>query len=1414
MPKENKNKALVKSTNQFPVVGIGASAGGLDAFKKLLKAIPENSGIAYVLVQHLDPNHESLLPDLLQKVTNIPVLEISDDIKVEPDHIYIIPSNKMLLANDGVLLLSPRPAKSKTERNLPIDLFFTSLAEVHQSHAIGVVLSGTASDGTLGLKAIKDHGGITFAQDEASAAYEGMPHSAVQAGVVDFILPPGKIPEKLLEITTIINGNGYDEQNLPQQDEEVFKQILSLLRIRKGTDFTYYKQTTIRRRILRRMVLNKNEEPAAYLKYLREIKTEQDVLYQDLLIPVTNFFRDSKIFDNLCESVFPQIVKNKTASEPIRIWVAGCSTGQEAYSIAICLKEFLGDYPSSLPQGSGQKVQIFATDMSEPAIVKARAGIYTKSDTEGLTPQRLQEFFTKNNGSYQANKSIRDMCVFAVHNFLKDPPFGKMDFVSCRNVLIYMEPYLQKKALTTFHYALNPKGSLLLGKSETISSVPDLFVQSLLKEGKSDKLFTRKDVPGKFMHAASQRSEQSFSDMNTTAKSENIRTDFQKTADDIMLSRYTPAGVVVNEAMDIVHFRGSTGAYLEPSPGKPSLNLLKMAKEGLAFELRNILHKAKKDNVPVIKENIPVQVNASQRKIAIEAIPLHNTIEPHYLILFHDSVLTSNLKPQISNSKISAKTKKDDKALRIQQLEQELAQTREDMRSITEDQEAANEELQSANEELLSGSEELQSLNEEMETSKEELQSTNEELAIVNQEMVSLNEQVTEAKNYAEAIVATVREPVLVLDKDLRIKSANHSFYQTFQAKEQDTEGVLIYELGNKQWNIPALRVLLEKIISEKERITNFEVKHSFNSIGERRMLLNAREIIREKADEKLILLAIEDVTVEKNAIDKLKESTDLIQFVAEAMPQKVWTALANGSVNYFNQQWFDYTGLKPEELLDSGWKKVIHPDDWKINEMEWQHSIDTGQAFEMEHRFLRHDGEYRWHLSKSLPQKDSEGKILTWVGTNTDIHEQRQRAEEAFVIEFADDFATYKTGEEFFKSLVGYLAGKTRIDYVFIGDLVKNDNDQYSIKTKAITIKGQLVANIEYPLSGEPCEQVIRGSLYSYPRQCRQTFPKNKTLEQYNVEGYIGCPLFDEEGNAKGLIAVMHEKEIDNPVYIASLLRLVAKRAEFEMDRIKHEETLKSNNKVLKEKNLELESFAYVSSHDLQEPLRKIQTFASRILEKEQQNLSSAGKDYFNRMQEAASRMRVLIDDLLVYSRTNSTERKLENTDLGKIVEEVKIELKETIQEKNATIESGEMCEVSIIPFQFHQLFSNLISNSLKFSIPAKPSYIIIKSRVDTGIELNNAMLSPQQRYCHISITDNGIGFDPLYKDRIFEVFQRLHGKEEYAGTGIGLAIVKKIVDNHNGFITATGQLQKGATFDIYIPHDETNERSTTPNS
>ncbi|MEO6832327.1 MAG: chemotaxis protein CheB [Chitinophagaceae bacterium] len=874
-------KAPVATPQLFPVVGVGASAGGLDAFKRLLTAIPEDSGMAYVLVQHLSPTHESILPEILQRVTKIPVHEITDEIHLAPNHIYIIPAAKILSAYDGVLSLSPR---ENFKTNLPIDIFFKSLAEVHKELAVGVVLSGTGSDGTLGLKDIKDYGGITIAQDSESSSYKDMPQHAVDSGVVDFILPPEEIPGQLLQINSNFpKTTGVIVDDTPPRDDEIiFKQILLLLHQRSGVDFTYYKQNTIHRRIARRIGMRKKEKLSSYLKFLRGDKAEQDALFQDMLIPVTSFFRDPKIFETLRSSIFPMLFKNRTADEPIRIWIAGCSTGEEAYSIAICLHEFLGEKAAKIP------IQIFASDISEIAIKKARAGIYSKADVQILSNERVTNYFHKTYGEYEVNKVIRDMCIFAPHNFLKDPPFAKMDLISCRNVLIYLDKFLQKKALITFHYSLKQSGFLLLGKSETASLATELF--SIYD--KHDKIYSRKPIPGRFMHVATERKEETLASQTKFRNiPETMHTDFRKSGEAMLLSKYTPAAVIVNEQMDIVHINGIITPFLEPSPGKPTFNLLKMAREGLGFELRNALHKVKTTHEPFVKRDIPSMPNDEagqgiQHLVSIEVVPLTNTVEPYYLILFSKTAMRVAA-PLFSGKGVNQKLNEEANQ-RIAQLEKELSQAREDMRSITEDQEVANEELQSGNEELQSSNEEMQSLNEELETSKEELQSTNEELTIVNSELMDKQEQLNVARHYSENIIATIRDPLIVLDKNLRIKTASASFYKKFNTTEEETEGKLFYEIQSNQWDDEVMRSLLEKILPEKEQLSDFEIIFKFPLLGERHMLLNGRQIIDETTAQKLILLAIEDITDQKI---KEHEKDDFISIASHELKTPLTTA-------------------------------------------------------------------------------------------------------------------------------------------------------------------------------------------------------------------------------------------------------------------------------------------------------------------------------------------------------------------------------------------------------------------------------------------------------------------------------------------------------------------------------------------
>ncbi|MEO7119939.1 MAG: CheR family methyltransferase, partial [Ginsengibacter sp.] len=798
------------------------------------------------------------------------------------------------------------------------------------------------------------------------------------------------------------NGdNSDDAEHLGQ--EECFRQILGLVRIRQGADFSYYKQSTIRRRILRRIAILKLEKITDYLDYLHESKPEQDLLFQDLLIPVTSFFRDPKTFDSICKVLLPELVKGKNNVNPLRIWIAGCSTGEEAYSLGMCLYEYLEDKAINI------KIQIFATDLSEHSIAKARAGIYNKRQLEGVSNERLQQFFTKIDGHYQVKKAVRDLCVFATHNFLKDPPFARVDLISCRNVLIYMEPFLQKKAFSTFHYALNEKGFLLLGKSETTGSSSELFAQA----DKKDKLYIRKSVSGKYMNVTSESREEAMKDKDYGLRSsERRKDDYQKSADDILLSKYTPVGVIVNEQYDIVQFRGSTGAYLEPSPGKASLNVLKMAREGLSFELRNALHRVKAKKEVFIKEGI--SADGGKKPVTIEVIPLLNTIEPHFLILFKDTV-TAPLKERKQQKNKSQELENE----RIKILEKDLFQAREDMRSITEDQEAANEELQSANEELLSSSEELQSLNEELETSKEELQSTNEELITVNQELYDRNDQLNQARIYAEAVLTTIFEPLLVLTPDFRIKSANQAFYKTFSIAEKETLGKVIFELQDNGWDIPGLKEKLVNLRKHKVAAAEWEITWIFPVIGKRSICFNAKPIPEESGRE-MILLALDDITLRKQA-EKIQNFANL-KLILESIQQMTFSASAEGAFTYFNDYFLQYSGLSQEQALEEGWLPVMHPSQMDSVTRAWHHSMQTLEDFNIEFQLRRKsDGTYRWHICRASAIITDHGDVLAWVGAATDIDEQKnsEKAKDEFISIASHELKTPLTSAKAFVQLI-----------------------------------------------------------------------------------------------------------------------------------------------------------------------------------------------------------------------------------------------------------------------------------------------------------------------------------------------------------------------------------------------------------
>ncbi|MDO9326681.1 MAG: chemotaxis protein CheB [Methanoregula sp.] len=962
----------------FPIIGIGASAGGLEAFELFFKTMPADSGMAFVLVPHLDPGHASMLSEILQRNTTMPVHEAKDQITIQPDHVYIIPPAKDMTIFHGTINLSP-PEQARGLR-LPIDSFFRSLAEDQGERAICVILSGSGSDGTLGLRAIHGAGGVSFVQEPSTAKYDGMPSSAVQSGLATYVLPVDKIPGQLITYVRTIADTGVPPV-LPVPDAlSAIRRITMLLRTKTGNDFSLYKQSTIRRRIERRMGVHNLEDMDAYARFLQENPGEVHILFKELLINVTSFFRDKEAFAALTLEVMPWLFKDKPENYIFRVWVPGCASGEEAYSIAMLFREYMDLIKQDF------KLQIYATDIDDDSIVTARAGIYPSNIAIDVSPERLRRFFTKDEAGFRIKKEIREMVVFAIQNVIKDPPFTKMDLISCRNLLIYLETELQTRVIPAFHYALKPEGVLLLSPSEGIGNFTDLFSTFNKKWKiygvKPSLASTRTLVAQRFAWTSDYPEKEAG---ESSGKREKIN--FAELTRRVLLQSFAPPSIITDEKGNIVYVHGDTGKYLQPAQGQASINIIDMAREGLQLDLRYAIQNAAAQKRLVVVKDLPVRTNGGIHGVDLTVRPLADPEATRELLLISFQDAAVHLPDKRRQEK---RLTKKGESKRVEELELDLAYTKENLQATIEEMQAANEELKSANEELQSTNEELQSTNEELETSKEELQSVNEEIITVNAELQAKIEQLTGIQNdmknllenvnvgtiflddrltikrftrdatkvfrlvasdmgrpladirsvipdmdlipdaqavldslipreiqvkttgnewyhvriipyrtlenvidgvvltfsditalkaveadartsrdYAQSIVDTVREPLLVLNGNFEVVSASRAFYQTFGVTMEETEGRVLFTLGNRQWDIPKLHNLLETVLPKDTTFENVIVEHAFPGIGQRKMLLNARRIPGETSAKQLILLAIEDSTIQESAGEK-----------------------------------------------------------------------------------------------------------------------------------------------------------------------------------------------------------------------------------------------------------------------------------------------------------------------------------------------------------------------------------------------------------------------------------------------------------------------------------------------------------------------------------------------------------------
>ncbi|MDQ8184101.1 chemotaxis protein CheB [Pelagicoccus sp. SDUM812002] len=1473
--------------DKLTIVGIGASAGGLTALRKFFEHAPTDAGLAYVVVVHLSPDHESRLAELLQPHVKMPVQQVTKTIPIEKNHVYVIPPNANLNTIDSHLRLSK--LEEKRRERAPIDHFFHTLANTYDGRAVGVILSGTGGDGTLGLKEIKENGGFTVAQNPSEAEYDGMPQSAIASGVVDLVLP-------LAEIGPTVAGFASVHPRLPKVGREgeaadevrkLLHKVFQCLKSRVNRDFSSYKHSTVIRRIQRRMQLRGIEDVSIYLKKLREDAKEVQTLADDLLITVTSFFRDPEVHRLLAETVIPQIFDKKGAEEEIRIWSVGCATGEEAYTLAILFLE------EATRRDITPRIQIFGSDLHHHSLKTARDGFYSIDIEAVVSRERLQRFFINESGGYQVRNEVREMVLFAPQNLLSDPPFSRIDLISCRNLMIYIKREVQRDIIELFHYALRPDGHLLLGTSETIDT-PDLFQV----KDKRHCIYQKRNIQGpepKLPVFPLTQSRLPFLP-DQPHRPESGEPVAYSTVHQRLSSQHAPPSILISPGDKLVHLSERCGSFLSHPSGAPTTSIFKLVRDEFRVELRSVLSAIRGGQVATDSRPIAIHLDGEPSLVTLRA---RATLDPQFsgfaLVIFDAQPVAEDALEKPAGKSRDREGETDERA---RTLEQELNHTRQRLQAIVEEYETGQEEMRASNEEMQSTNEELRSAMEELETSKEELQSMNEELQTVNQENrykveelgqlsddlqnllaatdiatlfldrdfrilrftpkvselfnirstdrgrpisdlthslgdnqiladlkrvlsdlvpierellaesgqyyltrvipyrssddriegivitfvdISARKQaeavIENSRRYAEKIIESLPEPLLVLTPQLSVKFANAAFYKHFHVSPEQTVDVRLSALGNGQWDIPELKKMLKGVLGDRSPFAEFQVQWEFENLGRRVMFLSAKPL----EDHELLLLRIEDRTERF----EIEENRAKLAAIVDSSHDAILSKTLDGTILSWNggaERIFGYTAAEAVGQPIT----LIVPPELKAEEEGILSRLRRGEGLEhFETERVAKDGR-RICVSLTIsPVRDDQDKVIGASKVARDVTQQK-KAENRLRLLWKSASALLSTQapkqmlEEVFASIAPHFELSAYLNYTL------SECGNFLTLASHAGLPDEEVQKIKSLTPGDTASGITASERRPFVATHIQDSDDEKTrqLKSFGFRSYVCKPLLRDDQLLGTLCFASNEKDEFDPVEL-DFLETISRYVTSAYERLRLVEQLRVSDRRKDE-------FLATLAHELRNPLAPIRTGLELL--KVADDKLEIFEEVHEIMERQTKQLALLVDDLMDISRITRGKLKLKKTTIA--LEDV---IRSAVEEATPLINEGKQkLTVSLPdkpvtlyadPSRLAQVISNLLNNAAKYT-PNQGSIELSADLVEDNVT--------------ITVRDTGIGIPQDKQEHVFEMFSQIEGPSEYsnAGLGIGLTLVKTLTDMHGGTVSVQSEGEGlGSSFCLHLP-------------